>query len=581
MRDRQRKTIFSFVALLAVLLLITACTPDGPDADETNTDTDDISFEEVDWEYEPYASDVASSDCTSLETAELSNTEAMPNQALSVSFDCVIDAAELTVTVGGTEAEALQITPTMMGFAVPADLIEGSQTINLSGSPGSADLSVSVLPAAESPADPKAYLTETISYQEALLADVDDLVLKQHLTQLLDEAEAELMGLSEEEAQQAALLIIANEEALGLQQNGLCDIQKTDPENWWTCFSAEIRWLVVQATAAGVVALGGWLTFLDAPAKVKKVGFWVGVVGTVGTGLSMYRLYKETPKLLSHVIQVIAGNVLDISITKVTEVDSGAPFTISTDAEYITFSGASMGSDATSVSAFLTVINQARDLTARVNDAVGTDIEIYSTDETPQTENLPVDPEYVYLFLHEDTTDAISAAVDGMEMTLTSTSADPEPVSIVVLYDFPGVRTVETTIDVVVQPDAPCADVSTPPSITNVSGRCEGDDWLVDVSFTSDPDGPGIPKRTLAPGGEGDPGFAVERSYGDNWGIEAGVIMYPGEDPFLLTVDGTYTIEILTGFQVACADYEPDYQYRVKATDECGLESDYVTIPLP
>jgi|GEM_PF-5171012 len=436
--------------------------------------------DDIDWEYTPFPSNVASVDCTSLDSALLLAAEATPNQVLSITFDCGIDAAGLTINVGEETVDTLQISPTMIGFLIPGEVVAESLKVKLSGAAGEVEFTVSILAGAASPADPKAYLTEVISFQKALAADLSNPLLKEHILALITQTEVDIGALSLENAQKAADVIIANESALGLELNDVCQIQGSTPEQWWTCFEKEARQSIKWAAASGLLA-GAGLTFLGTP--LAPAGVILSGIGLGGIAYNLGDIADDMLALTLRVIQVIGNDALDIVVNKATDIDSGVPFSLEVEAEYITYSGTTMGEDASMLSAFLQVINEARDLVTRVNDTLGTDIEIYSLDEPAQTQRLSVDPQYVEVNFAPGKSSDISGTFSGTEVTLTSLAADPLPVMLIVKYNFPGVRTVEKTVDVVVQPS--CGDSSEFGSVAYWAG-CDESRWGVTYAVRGD-----------------------------------------------------------------------------------------------
>lgn len=502
MNHEKYRVVLSLATWLMVFLLA-ACGSDNSKAEtdfdsadsgqssdiSSNTDVNSATHwtpDNADWSYNPFPSNVVSDGCESLDSAVLSASEAMPNQGLSISFDCIIDVADLSITIGGETANTLQTTPTVVGIFVPTGVSPGSQTIELSSPYGSTELDVLVEVVPDSPADPTAFLFETIDSQRALAEQLNDPVARQRALAILAKAEAAVEKASASEVEQAADILLANSEGLGLVPKGTCEIADATAEEWWTCFRAKIAANAKIAFWSVLVALAGQHA---ATGVLGPVGVVAGIiVGGVATGSAVYHLFDIADELLLlsfRVIQVIGADVLNIELQKTTEITSGQPFTVSASAEYVTFSGASMGADASSLRTFLAIIHEAQDLAARVNDVLSTDIEIYSVDEPAKTETLPVNAKYLSVEFAPGKSSAINGTFSGTDVTLTSRAAEPLPVSLIVTYSFPGVRTVERVIDVVVQPS--CGSSAELGSVAFWAG-CDETRWGVTYAFRPDRD---------------------------------------------------------------------------------------------
>ncbi|MBA2663877.1 MAG: hypothetical protein H0U74_16430 [Bradymonadaceae bacterium] len=461
MMDGMGRGKFAVVGLL-VMVLLTSCSAEN-ERKTKNTNVEDTGVEDTgstgdvetdgesddggtapfsDWKYIPYPSEVASSDCSSLESASFSRDEVSPLQALTVGFDCVIDVASLTVTVGDAGINVLQITPTVVGFMIPAGLLAGPYTVTISSTLGSVTHDVDVMAAAPLPGDPKAYLLEFLGYQRALAAQMNDPHIQERLAILFADSEANILALSAEEAEQVAAVLLANESYFGLEQNTLCQGQTT-PESWWDCFSVRVAVHVVGLLVSAALVYSG-VAAMFVP-LTQLVGVATAAMGIITLKINLHLMHDDMWTMLRQIFQLIAPPSVSINSTSV---DSGIPFSLSAVGEYVTFSGTSRGPDATSVTEFLKVIAQAHDVLRQVNEYFDTGIELYRGNEPPQTRTIEIDPQYLSVSFAPGRHPDITGTFSGMTVTLTSTADEPVPVTLLMRYHFAGVRTIETSFEV-------------------------------------------------------------------------------------------------------------------------------------
>lgn len=450
------------LALLLVLSISCSSDPQGtevtnntsPGSDQENSDTPLDKMKS--WGEIVQAPGVAT--CEDFSRMSVEQTSATPGAVLQVSFGCALPVNDLEVIFGQDEPTFAHVSSSTLSVVVPGNTAPGNYELLVQAGGLQNAVIVEITGAPAAPSDARAYLSEAIDIQRSRASQITDQELRAWSEDVLDDAEADLQNLDEAELREAALMLKANEQALGLgdaarsggniwlNSSMRCQIQGSTPERWWDCFRNQVVRSIRYGIASAAVATIGL------SASSTGIGAIIGGIGLVGVAYNLLDIADDVIAITGAYFYV---GVIEPLVNSTSNIASGSLLQISATGNYTNLFGATPDDYATSVVEVLAVLSDLRALVAKLDTILPKPLNILPQ-ASASSDTLDVDSMYLSLGLPEnyDLPDGVTIAFNGLSVRPSNMTDSSVTVTLELSYDFPEVSRKSSTFQVTILPSS-------------------------------------------------------------------------------------------------------------------------------
>lgn len=379
-----------------------------------------------------------------------------PGSILEVSFGCALPSNGLEVVFGQDKPTFAHVSSSTISVVVPTNTSPGSYELLVQAGTLQNAVIVEIASAPAAPSDARSYLSEAIEIQRSRATRITDQELRTWSEGVLDGAAADLQNLDEAELREAARMLKANEQALGLgdttrsggniwlNSSMRCQIQGSTPERWWDCFRNQ----VVQSIRYGIASAA--VATIGLSSSSTGIGALIGGIGLVGVTYNLLDIADDVIAITSAYFYV---GVIEPLVNSTSNIASGSQLQIAATGSYANLFGATPDEYATSVVEVLAVLSDLRALVAKLDTILPKPLNVLPQASASST-TLDVDSMYLSLGLPEnyDLPDGVTVSFTGLSARPSNMTDSAVTVTLELTYDFPEVSRKSSIFQVTILP---------------------------------------------------------------------------------------------------------------------------------